>query len=188
MKLQKGMLAMFAVGDYMVYGIHGVCEVMNICTSPFDPSDARTYYALRPYHESSASVIYTPVNNEYVVMRALIDHAAADRLIDRLDEIEQINVPAEKARKEAYRTVFGEQTPESCVRIIKTVHNRRTQMQQQHKHMPDVDLDYEAKAKQCLYTELSLALQIPFSQVKTYIEHRRGWSEDTVMQDDKSGK
>ena len=165
---------MFAVGDYMIYGIHGVCEVTDIGPSPFDKTDTRTFYALRPYHENAGSVIYTPVDNDRVVMRALIDRSEADTLIDRIDEIAQITVPFEKARKESYRTVFGEQTPESYVRIIKTVRQRREQMLRQHKRMPDVDLDYEAKARKCLFTELSIALGIPFSGVKEYIAKRRG--------------
>lgn len=165
---------MFAIGDYMIYGIHGVCEVTDICPSPFDKTASRTFYALRPYHENTGSVIYTPVDNDCVVMRALIDRSAANSLIDRIDQIAQITVPVEKARKEAYRTVFGEQTPESYVRIIKTVRMRREQMLRLHKRMPEVDLDYEARARKCLFTELSIVLGIPFSGVKDYIAQRRG--------------
>ena len=43
---------MFSVGDYMIYGINGVCLVEDICASPFDKKDTRSFYMLKPDRKS----------------------------------------------------------------------------------------------------------------------------------------
>ena len=63
---------MFNIGDLLFYGTNGVCRVSEICSSPFDSSDTRSFYKLTPIAENTSLVIYTPVENTQVVMRSLI--------------------------------------------------------------------------------------------------------------------
>ena len=60
---------MFSVGELMIYGTNGVCRVDEICNSPFDSSDTRLFYKLTPTPDRSNLVIYTPVDNDKVIMR-----------------------------------------------------------------------------------------------------------------------
>ena len=54
---------MFAVGDYIIYGNHGVCRVEKIGTVSLSMADKnKVYYTLRPVYKSEA-VVYAPVEN-----------------------------------------------------------------------------------------------------------------------------
>ena len=163
---------MFSIGDYMVYGINGVCLVQDICASPFDKKDTRTFYLLRPLGASSGSVIYTPTDNEQVPMRPLMTKEQAEGLIGRMSELEPLEIPTEKMRRDLYRQAMHSCDPEQYVRLIKTVYHRRMDMMQQHKRLSETDSDFERNAKLSLYHELSVVLNVQYGEVEQYLIER----------------
>ena len=151
---------MFQIGDLLFYGTNGVCRVSEICSSPFDSSDTRSFYKLTPIAENTSLVIYTPVENTQVVMRSLISKEEAEALLARIASIEKVSVSIEKHRKDAYRETIREGNPEGFVKIIKTVRARRELFRRTRRRVPDMDNDFEHTAKTCLYGELSAVLGI----------------------------
>jgi CarD family transcriptional regulator len=151
---------MFNIGDVLFYGTNGVCRVSEICSSPFDSSDTRSFYKLTPIAENTSLVIYTPVENTQVVMRSLISKEEAEALLARIASIEKVAVAIEKHRKDAYRETIREGNPEGFVKIIKTVRARRELFRRTRRRVPDMDNDFEHTAKTCLYGELSAVLGI----------------------------
>ncbi len=149
---------MFNIGDLLFYGTNGVCRVSEICSSPFDSSDTRSFYKLTPISDHSSLVIYTPVDNTQVIIRSLISKEEAEALVSRLSAIEKITVAIEKYRKDAYREAIRDGMPEGFVRIIKTVRERREKFRRTRRRVPDLDNDFEHTAKTCLYSELSVVL------------------------------
>ena len=168
---------MFEIGEYIVYGINGICRVEEICPSPYDKTDTRTYYLLVPLHNPMASTIYTPVDNERVPMRRLMTPDQVEALIDAMPQIELLSIPVEKQRREVYRTAIGELRPEGYVSVIKTVHRRRVDLTAAHKHFPVSDLEYGRLAKHLLYSECAHVLGIEEDGVEAYIEKRIGKAE-----------
>lgn len=149
---------MFKAGDLMVYGTNGVCRVVNICQSPFDSNDERMFYTLAPLNDNSNLVIYTPVDNDSVVMRELISESMANEVLSEVKNAQIIEIPIEKRRRDVYRDVMQTAEPSQYVRIIKTVFSRRNEFRRTRRRLPDLDNDFEHTAKNCLYGELSQVL------------------------------
>ncbi len=168
---------MFEVGEYIVYGTSGICRVAEICASPYDKTDTRTYYLLIPKNNPMGSTIYTPVNNEHVPMRRLMTAAQIDALIDAIPEIALLSVPIEKQRREVYRMTLGALRPEGYISLIKTVHRRRAELTAARKHFPTSDLEYGRLAKQLLYSECAHVLGLAEDAMESYIEARLGKAE-----------
>ena len=156
---------MFQIGDLLFYGTNGVCRVSEICSSPFDSADTRSFYKLTPISDHSSLVIFTPVDNLQVVMRPLISKEEAEALLSRLSEIEKVAVAIEKHRKDAYREAIRDGAPEGFVKIIKTVRARRELFRKTRRRVPDLDNDFEHTAKTCLYGELSAVLGIAREEI-----------------------
>ena len=156
---------MFQIGDLLFYGTNGVCRVSEICSSPFDSTDTRSFYKLTPISEHSTLVIFTPIDNDRVVMRPLISKDEAEALIARLKDIEKVAVAVEKYRKDAYREAIREGAPEGFVQIIKTVRARREVFRKTRRRVPDLDNDFEFTAKNCLYGELCTVLGITREEI-----------------------
>ena len=156
---------MYNIGDLLFYGTNGVCRVSEICASPFDSNDTRSFYKLTPIAENTTLIIYTPVDNTQVVMRALISKEEAQALLARIGSIEKVAVAVEKHRKDAYRETIREGNPEGYVKIIKTVRARREMFKRTRRRVPDMDNDFEHTSKTCLYGELSTVLGISREEI-----------------------
>ena len=163
---------MFQVGEYIVYGINGICRVEDVCPSPYDKTDPRTYYLLVPVNNPMSSTIYTPVDNDRVPMRRLMTAAEIEALIADMPAIELLTVPIEKQRREIYRTTIGTLAPEGYVQVIKTVHRRREELTAAHKHFPVTDLEYGRLAKHLLYSECAHVLGLAEESIEEYIATR----------------
>lgn len=149
---------MFSVGDHIVYGINGICRVADICPSPYDQEDPRTFYLLVPIENPMSSTIYTPVDNAHVPMRRLMTKAEIEALAAAIPTIETLPIPTEKQRREIYRAVIGTLEPTGYVQVIKTVSRRRAELAAAHKHFPVTDLEYGRLAKHLLYSECAHVL------------------------------
>ena len=132
---------MFEIGEYIVYGTSGICRVEAICPSPYDKKDTRTYYLLIPVHNPMGSTIYTPVDNDRVPMRRLMTREEIDALIDAMPAIDLVQVPAEKQRREIYRSTVYALRPEGYVSVMKTVKSRREELTAARKHFPVSDME-----------------------------------------------
>ena len=163
---------MFSIGDKIIYGSDGVFTVSEYASSPIDKHDTRQFYVLRPVYGPVGNVIMTPVDNERAKMRPVMSREEAISFVDSLPSIEVLTVEREKNRREIYRKTLELASVESLVSIIKTVQVRRIELAKVKKRPSESDNDYEKKAKHCLYGELSIALEIPVSDVERFIECR----------------
>ena len=72
---------MFSVGEYIVYGVEGVCRVEEAGKLKVAGLDKnRAYYRLRPYYHDGT--IYTPVDGK-AVMRPVLTREELERLLPR---------------------------------------------------------------------------------------------------------
>ena len=163
---------MFEIGEHIVYGTSGICRVEEICRSPYDKNDTRTFYLLIPIHNPMGSTIYTPVDNDRVPMRRLMTREEIDALITLMPEIEPVQVPVEKQRREIYRTTLFALRPEGYVSVMKTVNRRREELTAARKHFPVSDMEYGRLARHLLYSECAHVLGIEEGDVEGYIERR----------------
>lgn len=160
---------MYRPEDYIVYGTNGVCRITELCKSPFSPDDERLYYVMQPLSDRGNSVIYSPVDNTAVPMRPLMTREEISDLIQRIPTLPLLEIEIEKHRKEVYRQVMSSVDPDRYMRLIKTVYHRRQVSREKRKRLPEMDNEYDMLARKSLYTELSIVLEIPDSEVEAYL-------------------
>ncbi len=161
---------MFKEDQLIMCGGHGVCRVVTITDNPIDRSDKeRKYYVLEPVFEKG-STVYTPVDNDKVVMRRIMNRREAEALVDQITEIETVWIQEEKSREQMYKEAIRTYDCQSLVRIIKTLYLRRQSRLKEGKKVLSSDEQYLHKAEELLYSEMSLALSIPKEEVGAYIK------------------
>lgn len=163
---------MFEKGDFIVYGNNGVCEVKDITTVNMKgvPRD-RLYYILSPRHHKD-SKIFTPVDSEKTVMRAVLTKEEANELINGIPTIEELWVSNDKLREEKYKETMRSCECRDWIKIIKTLYLRKQERIAQGKKTTAMDEKYLRMAEENLYSELSLALEIPKEEMEEYITKR----------------
>ena len=94
---------MFQVGDLIVYGNTGVCRVEKIGTPDLaGVPDGVDYYTLSPYY-SQNSKIFTPCDNDKVVMRPIISKREARKIVKEIPSIGLLIITDEKKREEKFK-------------------------------------------------------------------------------------
>ena len=160
---------MFEKDQLIMCGGHGVCRVVNITGNPVDRLDkVRKYYVLEPVFQKG-STVYTPVDNDKVVMRRIMNKEEAEALAERVAQIETVWIQEEKSREQMYKEAIRTYDCHSLVQIIKTLYLRKQNRLKEGKKVLSSDEQYLRKAEELLYSEMSLALAIPKENVEAYI-------------------
>ena len=160
---------MFEKDQLIMCGGHGVCRVVNITGNPIDKLDkVRKYYVLEPVFEKG-STVYTPVDNDKVIMRRIMSKEEAEDLVGRITTIETVWIQEEKSREQMYKEAIRTYDCQSLVQIIKTLYQRKQNRLKEGKKVLSSDEQYLHKAEELLYSEMSLALSIPKEEVEAYI-------------------
>lgn len=151
---------MFQVEDLVLYGIHGICKIIDI------KEDQKKYYVLQTFTTPNTT-IFIPVDNEVLVSRM---HKVLT--VDDIKEIIQSNtiwIQDKNRRKEAYKKIIMSGDRKDLVRLIKTLFLKKEELKQEGKHLSSMDDNYFKEAKRMLYEEFAIVLKIEPDQVVPFI-------------------
>ena len=163
---------MFEIGELIIYGGNGVCRVEKI--GPIDTGMGmkdRMYYTLNPL-KNKDSRIFTPVENEKVIMRPTMTKEDALALIDQIQNVETLWIGDERRRETEYKEAVRKCDCREYVKIIKTIYLRKEARLADGKKVTAVDERYYAIAEENLYGELAVALGMDRDQTKIFVEQR----------------
>ncbi len=168
----KGWYRMFKIGTYVVYGNTGICKIEDVTTLDIPGANAeRQYYVMSPLREQG-SRDYLPVDNTKVVLREVIGKDEALKLIDKIPEIELLEVENDKLREEKYKELARKSDCASWITIIKTIYLRKQERIAQGKKVTATDDRYYRMAVEHLYSELGFALNKEPSEIENFIIDR----------------
>lgn len=86
---------MFKVDDYIMYGITGVCKVIDITNEKFINGEKRDYYVLSPIHNNN-TIIKIPLDNNKIPMRKIISKGDVTSLINDMPNMDTLWIDDEK--------------------------------------------------------------------------------------------
>ena len=163
---------MFAIGDFIVYGNHGVCKVENIGTVSLAMADKnKVYYTLHPVYKNDA-VVYAPVENPKSVIRPVLSRQDADELIEEIPSLESAWIGNEKEREMQYKAALRSCDCKELIRIIKTLYHRKMDRIKDGKKVTVVDERYFRQAEEQLYGELAFAMSMERNRMVEYLSDR----------------
>ena len=168
-----GEYGLFAVGQKIVYGEHGVCTVDKV--APLDMSGvpkSKLYYHLSPLIGSGT--IFAPVDSE-AFMRPVMDRREAEALIDAIPGIEPaICMDSRFNHVDAfYKELFRAHSCEALVSIVKGLNTRMAERKTKSSRAEAT----MKRAKEMLHGELAVALDMDIAEVEPYILSRLGLGE-----------
>lgn len=158
---------MYKIGECIIYGTNGVCKVDSICTMG-SGKDAQDYYCLIPTSDSSGK-IFTPVNNDKVIMRRILSRQEAMELIESIPDIEQLIIEDEKQREQGYKKAIYSCDCRKLISVIKTMYYRNQERIAKGMKSTVMDNRYMKEAENNLYSELALAMGKDKSEMSEYV-------------------
>lgn len=160
----------FQKDDYVFYESGGICKILDIQIAPLEgmPAD-REYYVMRSIYDKSG-MIYVPRDNQNIFIRPLLDKEGAELLLMGLSQIAPIIEENGKLLRAKYLEAMQKHEPAEWVRIIKTAYHRKNEFPDRIQRLSEGERDLVARAKNFLYTELSLALEVPEKEMAERME------------------
>lgn len=163
---------MFAVDDYIICGKNGVCRVEAVGTMELaGMASDRLYYTLMPIY-SNGSRVFTPVDNDKLVIRSVMTADEVNALIDEMPSIEELVIVNEKHREQQYKALIKDCDARQLVSMLKTLRHRKEECLANNKKVHNVDDKYTKLGEEYLYGEIGCVLGMDRTKVPEYIDNR----------------
>ena len=161
----------FDIGEYVSYGINGMCNIEDIRPMQLSQSvEKMMYYILRP-ESNPKSTIFVPVNNQKLVskMRELMTkdeiNAMLVRMKDRTLEWEK----DVRFRTESFHEILSNGVNQDLILMIRCLHRKRQELVQLGKKLPARDSNTLKTAERLAEEEFAHVLHIKCEEVSDYI-------------------
>ena len=163
---------MYQLGSKVLYGSHGICEVVNVETKRINNKSIE-YLVLQPVDHQD-SKFYLPTQNESVIskLRPMMSSAEIESLLNSVNGQPIQWIEEESQRKIIYKELISSGDREALIRMIYALHRHRRMQMEAGKKFHLCDETFLRDAERILDTEFALALHIPKSEVGSYIESK----------------
>ena len=163
---------MYHVGDRVVYGTMGVCQVAGISPRSLPGSrEEKLYYTLKPLYQDC--VIHAPVDTQ-VFIRPAMDRDQAEALIDSIPshhpEAFHSRLPSQVS--EHYAAALRSHDCARLVDLTMSIYAKKQEALAHRRKVSAVDQRYMKQGEDLLFGELAAALEIPREEVPGYIAAR----------------
>jgi len=151
---------MFRVNDVILYGSHGVCEIVDIEEKTISCAK-KSYYVLKPVNDHGAT-IFAPTDNEFILkkMRKLLSEAEINALIDSMPDEETAWIANEAERRECYKNILASGDQLELIKMIKAIYNHKKELEANKKRLHVSDDRIFKDAEQMLYNEFQYVLKL----------------------------
>ena len=160
---------MFKVGEYVVYGNKGVCQIKSV--GPIDmpgvPKD-REYYTMSQVY-LRGSTIFTPVDNETKALRKVLTKKQAKQLIEDFKNIEPNWITDDKERDRIFTEILRGADCKELSNMLVSLQHRKEERIAGGKKATSTDERFFHAAEDILLGELGIALGVDREKVREYI-------------------
>ena len=150
--------SMFEIGDKVVYGVVGVCEVENIDTPPIKGISG-DYYFLQPVFDSKG-IIYSPVDSNKVMIRGIMTVKECDKLKERARNCKKDGELSEKVTPMQYDEHMKSQDALKLMHLIRALYVIKNL-----RKMKSADSRMLLAARKLLYGEFAAVYNQTFDEV-----------------------
>ncbi|CEH33620.1 CarD family transcriptional regulator [Romboutsia lituseburensis] len=159
---------MFNVNDYVMYGMTGVCKIIDITNEKFINNMKKEYYVLTPVY-SENTTIKIPVDNVKIPMRRVLSKEEAISIINDIPNNNILWEEDEKIRKAQFQEMLKSGDCNELIKLIRCIYLNKEYLQSIGKKTYQVDLDFMKDAERLLNEEFAISLNISPDDVYSYI-------------------
>ena len=158
----------FDIGEYVSYGINGMCNIEDIRPMQLSQSvEKMMYYILRP-ESNPKSTIFVPVNNQKLVSK-MREPMTKDEINAMLVRMKDRTLEWEKDvrfRTESFHEILNNGVNQDLILMIRCLHRKRQEL---GKKLPARDSNTLKTAERLVEEEFAHVLHIKCEEVSDYI-------------------
>lgn len=164
----RGARVMYQIGDQVVYGIHGVCCILELEERNVERKKIR-YFVLEPVDQPGTRY-YVPAENPAALgkLRRLMSRAELEEIIASAKVRESCWIADENKRKQCYRELICGGDCVALLRMINTLHIHKKEQIAAGRKLHMCDENFLRDAEKLINAEFSAVLDIQASAVESY--------------------
>ena len=163
---------MLQVGTQVVYGIHGVCSIIDVEVQRVDRKKVE-YFVLES-REHPGARYYVPTQNQVALskLRPLLTKEELELLLST--DVAQVDawIPDENQRKQKYRELINSGDRAALISMVRSLLQHKESQLAAGRKFHLCDENFLRDAQKLLSSEFSLILGIPQDQIGQYILNR----------------
>ena len=159
---------MFNIGDTIIYSVHGLCQIDDICEKTY--SDVtRNYYVLHPLSQANLT-ISVPVDNDKVIMLKTMNREQAEEILQSFNKPGIPWVEDVKKRKLQYNNIVKTGDRREIAKIANSLMRKSFEYSLDKKRMYDQDRRLLSTIQDLLFKELANSLDTSFEDISAQVD------------------
>ena len=159
---------MFTIGDTIIYSVHGLCQIDDICEKTY--SDVtRNYYVLHPLSQTNLT-ISVPVDSDKVIMLETMNREQAEEILKSFNEPGIPWVDDVKKRKLQYNNIVQTGDRREIAKIANALMRKNLEYSLDKKRMYDQDRRLLNTIQDLLFKELANSLDTSFEDISAQVD------------------
>ena len=161
---------MYQIGQEVMYGIHGVCRIIDIEIKTVDRQKI-PYFVLEPL-DYPGTRYYIPTENPAALakLHPVLTRQQAEELLSTCDASCSEWISDENQRKLRYRELLHGSDRRSLLVMVHTLYLHRKAQEEQGKKFHQCDEGFLRDAQKLLCSEFSLALGLSGAETDEYLK------------------
>ena len=155
-------MSKYKVGDYVLYGLNGACQVVEIGPLDFGGSE-KIYYSLKPVSDGR-STIFVSMQKEDDIIRKVISKKEAESVMEKAQKVTPADYTPER---EACDIILKSGDNVEVSRMIKLLRNMRKENRKNHKGLNIQEERILKDAERVFFSELATAFRMSMEEVVT---------------------
>lgn len=162
---------MYQQGDRVIYGIHGVCQIVGTEVRSVDRKKVE-YFALEPLDQPGAR-FYVPTQNQVALakLRPVLDAESLTALLHSDEARRDSWIVDEGQRKLRYRELINSGDRAALLSMVGSLHRHKEAQAAQGRKFHLCDENFLRDAEKLLTSEFSLVLGIEPGKVGEYVKN-----------------
>ena len=163
---------MYQVGEYVVYGIQGVCRVLGKEKQLVNRK--RTEYLVLEPLAKGAAKFYLPTQNPSAMgkLRPVLTRLELENLIDSEQLRQDCWIPEENLRKQQYRDLLAAADRLSLMRMLRGLYRYQNELLEAGKRIHLCDDNFLRDAERLLCSEIALVMELSPEEAKQFLRSR----------------
>lgn len=163
---------MYQIGDRVVYGIHGVCCVVDLEKRVIDKKTV-TYLVLEPAGQDGSRYL-VPMHNEAAMskLRPMLNPQEMEALLQSEEVRCDSWIREENLRKNAYRELISSGDRLGLMRMVHTLYNHKKAQLQAGKKVHLADENFLRDAEKLLASEIAVVMDMQPDEARAYLRNQ----------------
>lgn len=163
---------MYQNGEFVVYGIHGVCRVLGKEKQLVNRKRTE-YLVLEPFNQNE-SKFYLPTQNPTAMgkLKAVLSRDELDALMSSEEIRQDCWIQEENLRKQHYRDLIGSGDRVALLRMVSSLYRYKDEQAAAGRKFHQCDDNFLRDAEKLLCSEISLVMELEPDQAREYLRNQ----------------